>query len=180
MTTPAGTCHHRPTTGPRPRKDDGIPIWPGALPSPDYAKPKASHLRRRAAPDAQIMTPPNAGKVGGQASFSRRTEFPRRQLRRGRVSCDRNRHPSSCSAGCARAGLRRLSTTRPGAGPHTTSSHRCNARRPLTRSGRAAENVHTYSAGEVFRRICCRTPLLIKDGFFDVETGNQVRATTFR
>jgi hypothetical protein len=32
----------------------------------------------------------------------------------------------------------------------------------------------------VFRRTCCRTLLLIKDGFFEVVTGNQVRATTFR
>ena len=34
---------------------------------------------------------------------------------------------------------------RPGARPrpHTTSSHRCRARRPLPRSVRAAENVHT-------------------------------------
>jgi hypothetical protein len=44
-------------------------------------------------------------------TFSRRTDSPRRQLRRGRVSCDRNRRLSSCSAGCAQAGLRRLSTT---------------------------------------------------------------------
>ena len=35
-------------------------------------------------------------------------------------------------------------------------------------------------AGEVFRRTCCRTLLLIKDGFLEVVTGNQVRATTFR
>jgi hypothetical protein len=46
-----------------------------------------------------------------RAPFSRRADFPRRQLRRGRVSCDRNRHPSSCSADCAQAGLRHLSTT---------------------------------------------------------------------
>ena len=32
-----------------------------------------------------------------------------------------------------------------------------------------------HNAGEVFRRTCCRTLLLIKDGFFEVVPGNQVR-----
>ena len=39
---------------------------------------------------------------------------------------------------------------------------------------------HITTPGEVFRRTCCRTLLLIKDGFLEVVTGNQVRATTFR
>jgi hypothetical protein len=70
-----------------------------------------STLRRRTAPGAQMMTAPNELPARRQAPFSRRTDSPRRQLRRGRVSCDRNRRPSSCSAGCAQAGLRHPSTT---------------------------------------------------------------------
>jgi len=134
----AAAGQRRPIPGDRrrPRR-----LWPAPppLPSPAPTPTKRRHpigLGRHPGGDARHRPPPrrartcrrlrarhpHAGRhrvrtARSPRPFSRRTDSPRRQLRRGRVYCDRNRRPSSCSAGCAQAGLRHLSTT---AQPHSS------------------------------------------------------------